>query len=61
MYQSPYPHLFSPITVRNVTFKNRIIIAPAGMNHVITPDSLPRHDAAVSYGARPAAERPPSP
>ena len=52
MYHSAYPHLFSPITVKNVTFKNRILIAPAGMNHVITPDSLPRHDAAVSFGAR---------
>ena len=52
MYENKYPHLFSPITIKNTTFKNRIIIAPAGMNHVFTPDSLPRHDAAVSYGAR---------
>lgn len=52
MYASHYPHLFSPYTIKNTTFKNRIFIAPAGMNHVITPDSLPRHDAAVSYGAR---------
>ncbi|MEL7567068.1 MAG: FAD-dependent oxidoreductase [Dehalobacterium sp.] len=47
-----YPHLFSPKTVKNTTFKNRIFIAPAGMNQVITPYSMPRHDAAVSYGMR---------
>ena len=52
MYESKYPHLFSPITIKNTTFKNRIIIGPAGMNHIFTTDQLPRHDAAVSLGAR---------
>ena len=52
MFESKYPHLFSPITIKNTTFKNRIIIGPAGMNHIFTTDQLPRHDCAVSFGAR---------
>ena len=52
MYESKYPHLFSPYTIKNTTFKNRIVIGPAGMNHIFTTDQLPRHDAAVSFGAR---------
>ena len=52
MHIEAYPHLFSPLTIKSTTFKNRILIGPAGMNHIFTPDQLPRHDAAVSFGTR---------
>ena len=29
-YQEKYPHTFSPMTVRGVTFKNRVMVGPIG-------------------------------
>lgn len=50
--EQKYPHLFSPIIVKNKIFKNRIMIGPAGMNNVFDVDHLPRHDSGVTYGNR---------
>lgn len=38
-----YPHLFQPITIRNVTYRNRIFSAPCAMTisgHTHTPDPM---------------------
>ena len=38
IYTELYPNLFSPITIKNVTFKNRIFAAPQGNFQCTTPD-----------------------
>lgn len=41
-----YPHLFSPITLGNVTFRNRIFGSPTGHSGGMPPDYLKREYAA---------------
>jgi 2,4-dienoyl-CoA reductase-like NADH-dependent reductase (Old Yellow Enzyme family)/thioredoxin reductase len=43
-----YPHIFSPLTVGKVTFKNRIFAAPAAPMHLIGRDQYP-NDAVIAY------------
>lgn len=50
MRETPYPRLFSPFTIKNVTFKNRIISAPQSMNNLATPEGYLTLGAAVHYG-----------
>lgn len=35
MYKNPYPHLFSPLKVKNLTLKNRIMSAPNMLFHTV--------------------------
>ncbi|MDR0851149.1 MAG: FAD-dependent oxidoreductase [Clostridiales Family XIII bacterium] len=45
-----YPHLFSPIEIGDVTFKNRIWTAPAGVHLLYGAEEYPS-DAAIAYYA----------
>ena len=49
-----YPHIFSPIKIGNVIFKNRIWSAPAGVHLLYGEENYPS-EAAVAYYARKAA------
>ncbi len=49
-----YPHIFSPITIGNTVFKNRIWSAPAGTHLLYGREAYPS-DAAVEYYAKKAA------
>lgn len=51
MFKQQYPHLFAPVTIGNVTFKNRIFASPTGCVE-IGATSLP--DSALSYYGRKA-------
>ena len=31
--KNDYPHIFSPLTVKNMTIKNRIVMMPMGTNY----------------------------
>ena len=48
-----YPHLFSPITIGGVTFKNRIWSAPAGTHLLAGVDEYP-NEAIIAYYANKA-------
>ena len=41
-----YPHLFSPLRLGNVTYRNRIFASPTGSPMVIPPEYLKRECAA---------------
>lgn len=43
-----YPHLFSPMTIGNVTFKNRIFTAPASPQKLLAKEAYPT-DALIGY------------
>ena len=49
-----YPHMFSPIKIGNVIFKNRIWSAPAGVHLLQGKENYPS-EAAVAYYAKKAA------
>ncbi len=53
MMQTAYPHLFSPITIGGVTFKNRIWSAPAGTHLLAGPEEYP-NEAVIAYYANKA-------
>lgn len=44
----PYPHIFSPITIGGVTFKNRIWAGPAGTHLLQRQETYPA-DATIAY------------
>ena len=48
-----YPHLFSPITIGGVTFKNRIWSAPAGTHLLAGLEEYP-NEAVIAYYANKA-------
>ena len=51
MLETPYPHLFEPLEVGGVTFKNRLFTAPT-MHHTIQDDvSYPQESFIASYAA----------
>lgn len=50
---TPYPHLFSPITIGGVTFKNRIWSAPAGTHLLAGLEEYP-NEAVIAYYANKA-------
>ena len=35
MYSQKYPHMFAPMTIKGVTFKNRVIAAPITTNRIV--------------------------
>ena len=45
----PYPHLFSPITIGGVTFKNRIWSAPAGTHLLAGLEEYPNEAVSAYY------------
>jgi 2,4-dienoyl-CoA reductase (NADPH2) len=47
-----FPHLFSPLTLRNVTLRNRVVLLPMGTR--LVRDGLPTDDAVAFYEARAA-------
>ena len=49
--KTPYPHLFSPLQIRGLMLKNRIIAAPMGI--------IPSHKiiSSVNYGGMSALDR----
>lgn len=52
--QQRFPHIFSPITIGNVVFKNRIWSAPAGVHLLYGREEYP-NDAAFAYYSAKAA------
>jgi 2,4-dienoyl-CoA reductase-like NADH-dependent reductase (Old Yellow Enzyme family)/NADPH-dependent 2,4-dienoyl-CoA reductase/sulfur reductase-like enzyme len=52
--EQQYPHIFSPITIGGVTFKNRIWSAPAGTHLLFGQEEYPS-DAAIAYYRNKAA------
>lgn len=50
MSHPKYPHIFEPIKIGNVVFKNRIWSAPAGVHLLYGREEYPS-DAAVKYYA----------
>ncbi|MBR2990712.1 MAG: FAD-dependent oxidoreductase [Solobacterium sp.] len=53
MYRTSYPSLFSPITIRGVTFRNRIWAAPAGVHLMGLGEDRP-NDHVIAYYAEKA-------
>ncbi len=45
----PYPHMFSPIKIGNVVFKNRVWTAPAGAHLLYDRNPWPSEDAIAYY------------
>jgi 2,4-dienoyl-CoA reductase-like NADH-dependent reductase (Old Yellow Enzyme family)/thioredoxin reductase len=52
MYQSKYPHIFTPIKIGNVVFKNRIWSTPGGVHLLYGRESYPNEHAADYYYAK---------
>ena len=52
-HEQPYPHLFEPLTVRGVTFRNRLFTAPT-MHHTIQDDVPFPQDAFIASYAQAA-------
>jgi 2,4-dienoyl-CoA reductase-like NADH-dependent reductase (Old Yellow Enzyme family)/NADPH-dependent 2,4-dienoyl-CoA reductase/sulfur reductase-like enzyme len=52
MYESKYPHIFSPIKIGNVIFKNRIWSAPGGAHLLYGRETYPNEHAADYYYAK---------
>ena len=51
--KSKYPHMFAPIKIGNVTFKNRVWTAPAGAHLLYGTEEYP-NDHAIAYYANKA-------
>jgi 2,4-dienoyl-CoA reductase-like NADH-dependent reductase (Old Yellow Enzyme family)/thioredoxin reductase len=52
--QQLFPHIFSPITIGNVVFKNRIWSAPAGVHLLYGREQYPSKEAFAYYSAKAA-------
>ncbi len=52
MYESKYPHIFSPIKIGNVVFKNRIWSTPGGAHLLYDHQPYPNEHAADYYYAK---------
>lgn len=50
--KTKYPHLFSPITIGGVTFKNRIWSAPAGAHLLYGKEGYPNDHVIAYYAAK---------
>jgi len=49
---NPYPHLFSPLTIKGVTFKNRVMAAPMTTDRTVWPDGTPTQECINGYETR---------
>ena len=47
-----YPHMFSPITIKGVTFKNRVMASPATTDRTIFPGGTPTPECIHGYETR---------
>ena len=56
-----YPHLFQPLTIKNVTFRNRLFVAPHMMSHMDFTGRPRRVHDRLLRGKRPKAATPSSP
>ena len=36
-----YPHMFAPLTIKGVTFKNRVMASPATTDRTVFPGGTP--------------------
>ncbi|MBQ1322008.1 MAG: FAD-dependent oxidoreductase [Solobacterium sp.] len=54
MFETRYPHIFSPLTIGDVTFKNRIWAAPAGVHLLMDYNDDAPNDRVVAYYAEKA-------
>ena len=52
IYQELYPHLFSPMTIKNTTFKNRIFGAPTALTMCTTKEGFLNEVGIQLYGNR---------
>lgn len=52
MYQSKYPHIFTPIKIGNVVFKNRVWSTPGGAHLLYGREAYPNEHAAAYYYAK---------
>ena len=47
-----YPHMFSPITSKGVTFKNRVMASPATTDRTVYPGGTPTQECIHGYETR---------
>ncbi len=47
-----YPHMFAPLTIKGVTFKNRVMAAPATTDRTVFPGGTPTPECINGYEVR---------
>lgn len=47
-----YPNMFSPMTIRNVTFRNRVMAAPMTTARIVTESRCPTSECIDGYELR---------
>lgn len=47
-----YPHMFSPLTIKGVTFKNRVMASPATTDRTVYPGGTPTQECIHGYETR---------
>lgn len=47
-----YPHLFSPYTIKGITFKNRIFASPVIVNRLSDDNGVPTAEGIDAYEVR---------
>ena len=47
-----YPHMFSPLTIKGVTFKNRVMASPATTDRTVFPGGTPTPECINGYEVR---------
>lgn len=54
MHTCKYPHIFEPMTIKGVTFKNRVFASPITANRVVD-HGYPTPEGIDAYETRPGA------
>ena len=47
-----YPHMFAPMTIKGVTFKNRVMAAPMTTDRTVFPGGTPTPECINGYEVR---------
>ncbi len=47
-----YPHMFAPMTIKGVTFKNRVMASPMTTDRTVWPDGTPTQECINGYETR---------
>ena len=47
-----YPHMFAPLTIKGVTFKNRVMASPMTTDRTVWPDGTPTQECINGYETR---------
>ena len=47
-----YPHIFAPLTIKGVTFKNRVMASPATTDRTVFPGGTPTPECINGYEVR---------